>query len=104
MIITNFKTYESATGQAALDLAKVHEEVAQETGADIRICAQPVDLALLARTVKIPVYAQHIDPVGFGSNTGHILPESIKNDFLCDHRVTRARTQKCPTTGRAFLF
>lgn len=78
MIITNFKTYESATGQAALDLAKIHEEVAAETGADIRICPQPVDLAWLAHGVKIPVYAQHIDPIVYGGNTGHILPESVK--------------------------
>ncbi|MDH5596764.1 MAG: triose-phosphate isomerase [Candidatus Peregrinibacteria bacterium] len=76
MIITNFKTYESATGQAALDLAKVHEQVAKETGADIRICAQAMDLGHLGRAVSIPVYAQHVDAVAFGGNTGHILPES----------------------------
>ncbi len=78
MIITNFKTYESATGQKAMELGKIHEKVAQETGADIRICVQPIDLAWLTRELDIPVYAQHIDPVGFGSNTGHILPESVK--------------------------
>lgn len=78
MIIINFKTYESATGQAALDLGKIHEEVAKETGADIRIAVQPVDLAWLSHTLKIPVYAQHIDPVTFGNHTGHILPENVK--------------------------
>jgi triosephosphate isomerase len=78
MIITNFKTYESATGQAALDLGKIHEEVAKETGADIRICPQATDLAWLSHELKFPVYAQHIDPIEFGSHTGHILPENVK--------------------------
>lgn len=78
MIITNFKTYESATGEAALALGKVHEEVAKQTGADIRVVAQPIDLAWLAHTLSIPVYAQHIDPIDFGSHTGHILPEDVK--------------------------
>ena len=78
MIITNFKTYESATGGAALALAKIHQEVAEETGVDLRVVAQPVDLALLCRELSIPVLSQHIDPVGYGSHTGHILPESIR--------------------------
>lgn len=78
MIITNFKTYESATGEAAVRLAKIHEEVARETGADIQVAVQAVDLATVSAAVKIPVHAQHIDAVGFGGYTGHILPESVK--------------------------
>lgn len=78
MIITNFKTYESATGKAGLDLAKIHAEVAKETGADIKIAVQAMDLALICQNVGIPVLAQHVDPIGYGSHTGHILPESAK--------------------------
>ena len=78
MIITNFKTYESATGEAALRLAKAHEDAAKETGADIQVVPQAVDLARLCHELSIPVLAQHIDPVGYGSHTGHILPESIQ--------------------------
>ncbi len=78
MIITNFKTYESATGEAAMALAKVHEEVARETGADIQVAVQAMDLAVLSHELDIPVLAQHVDPVGFGGNTGHILPESVQ--------------------------
>ena len=78
MIITNFKTYESATGEAAVRLAKIHEEVARETGADIQVCVQAVDLTAVSAAVQIPVHAQHIDAVGFGGYTGHILPESVK--------------------------
>jgi triosephosphate isomerase (TIM) len=79
MIITNFKTYETGTGDKALGLAKIHEKVAKETGTDIWIAVQLADLAIISRKVTIPVLAQHIDPVTFGSGTGHILPESVKN-------------------------
>lgn len=78
-IIVNFKTYESATGQKALELAKIHEKVAQETGASIGVCVQPTDLKFIADVVSIPVFAQHIDPVSYGSSTGHIMPEAVKD-------------------------
>lgn len=78
MIITNFKLYESATGEKAVALAKIHEEVARETGVDIQVAVQPTDLATISQQIDIPVLAQHIDPKSFGSGTGHILPESVK--------------------------
>lgn len=78
MIIVNFKTYESATGEAALRLAKIHEEVAKETGQQIGIAAQATDLWRICQEVTIPVFAQHLDPVGYGSATGHTLPEAVK--------------------------
>lgn len=78
MIITNFKTYESATSERALYLAEVHDEVAEATGADIRVAVQATDIFRVARGVKIPVLAQHIDPITYGSHTGHLLPESVK--------------------------
>jgi len=30
------------------------------------------------KEVNIPVFAQHIDPISYGSHTGHVLPEAIK--------------------------
>ena len=56
MIITNFKTYESATGDAAMSLARVHQEVARETGADIQVVVQAVDLAKISQELDIPVF------------------------------------------------
>jgi triosephosphate isomerase len=59
-------------------LAKIHEEVAKETGANIQIVVQAVDIAKISQEVDIPIIAQHIDPIKYGSSTGHILPESVK--------------------------
>lgn len=77
-IIVNFKAYESAVGEKAVELAKIHEKVSQETGVAFAVCVQPIDLQAVANAVSIPVFAQHIDPIGFGSGTGHVLPETVK--------------------------
>ena len=77
-IIVNFKTYLESTGKKGLDLAKQAERASKETGICIVVAPQFVDLARIAETVEIPVFAQHIDPIRPGSCTGHILAESIK--------------------------
>ena len=71
-IIVNFKAYESALGERALELADIHAKVATETGANIVIAASPLDVQQLLRTSKLPVFMQHVDSVDFGSRTGHI--------------------------------
>lgn len=78
IIIVNCKTYSEATGKKAIELAKVAENVSLETEVCIGLASQFVDIAPIAHTVSIPVFAQHIDPVKPGSSTGHILVESIK--------------------------
>ncbi len=75
--IVNFKAYEGGTGARALELARVIEEFAKKTGTDFGVAVQPTDIELVASSVELPVFAQHIDPVGFGSHTGHILPEAV---------------------------
>lgn len=93
VIIVNFKTYESATGDNAVKLAKIHEEVARETGAEIAVCVQPADLYPVSREVSIPVFSQHIDSVSYGSNTGHILPESVKQSGAFGTLLNHAEKQ-----------
>jgi triosephosphate isomerase len=78
MIIVNFKTYLESTGQRALTLAKQAEKAAKETGACIIVAPQFADIAKIASTVEIPVFAQHIDPIKPGNCTGHILSEAVK--------------------------
>jgi triosephosphate isomerase len=76
-ILVNLKTYEESLGPKAVALASIAREVSQETGVCIAVAPQTVDLSPVIKTVKIPVFAQHIDPVGYGRFTGHVLPESI---------------------------
>jgi triosephosphate isomerase len=77
MIIVNFKTYLESTGKKAIQLAKQAEKASKETGVNIIVVPQFVDLAKVAETVEIPVFAQHIDPIKPGNSTGHILVESV---------------------------
>ncbi len=78
LIVINFKTYEESTGENAMKLAKICANVAEETGARIIVAPQFADIYRISQEVEIPVYAQHIDNIEFGSNTGHILAESLK--------------------------
>ncbi len=78
LIIVNFKTYSNATGQKALELAKLHEKVAKESGVSLAIAVQAVDLRMVAEAVTIPVFAQHFDLSDQGPFTGHVTPHSLK--------------------------
>jgi len=77
-IVVNFKTYQEASGRAALDLARLCEQVASEMGASIVVAPPMLDLAIVASSVRIPVFAQHLDSVPSGSTTGHITVENAK--------------------------
>jgi triosephosphate isomerase len=78
IIIVNYKTYSEATGKKAVNLSKIAEEVSWESGVNVGVAPQFIDIASIVDTVSIPVFAQHIDPITPGSFTGHILLESVK--------------------------
>lgn len=78
IVILNFKTYLESTGEQALKLAKISEEVAEETGVNIAVAVQHADIFRISAEVDIPVFAQHIDAVDAGGHTGSVLLESVK--------------------------
>ena len=77
LLLVNFKTYEESTGRKAVRLAATAERVSEETGVCVAVSPQTVDLLTVVESTGIPVFAQHIDPVGYGKHTGHIMPEAI---------------------------
>lgn len=77
-IVVNFKTYPEASGPEALRLAKMCADVSSETKASIIVAPPMMDLALVASSVRIPVFAQHLDSVNSGSTTGHVTVENAK--------------------------
>lgn len=79
IVILNLKTYLESTGEKALQLAKISEEVAQETGVNIAVAPQHADLLRISSEVEIPVFAQHVDAVDAGGHTGSVLLESVKD-------------------------
>jgi len=77
-LFINFKTYESGTGLKALEVAKSAEWVAFSKKKTIAIVSQACDIRLLSENCRIPIFAQHIDPITYGAHTGSILPEAVK--------------------------
>ena len=77
MIFVNFKTYQQGTGEGALGLARICAEVEKESGIQIIPIVQTADIFRLA-SQGLNIWAQHMDGINFGSHTGQILPEALK--------------------------
>jgi triosephosphate isomerase len=78
-ILVNFKAYSEATGEKALNLAKIAEKISKETGVCIGVAPQLIDLRKIAIGVDVPVFAQHVDPFKPGAYTGYVTAEAIKD-------------------------
>jgi triosephosphate isomerase len=78
VLVVNFKTYPSATGKNAVELAKIIEKMSEKTGVSIALAVQVVDLRLVTEYVDIPVFAQHFDVAHQGAFTGYVSPYSLK--------------------------
>ncbi len=76
-LFVNFKTYEEGTGKKALSLAKLLSSFSAEDVEVIPVVQAP-DLQEVAKGSALRVFAQHCDPVIYGSNTGKILPEALR--------------------------
>ncbi|MCR4335773.1 MAG: triose-phosphate isomerase [archaeon] len=113
-LFVNFKTYEESTGTKAVSLAKL---LSAEFDGSVEIIpvVQALDLKEITSSASLKVFAQHIDPVFFGSNTGKILPEAVKsagafgtvlnhaenkveNDFI------KKAVQRCKETGLKIML
>lgn len=80
MLFINFKTYEQGTGESALALVKMLEEVALETGIKIIPVLQAADIKEATTSSRLEIWAQHVDSTTFGAHTGATLPEAIFED------------------------
>jgi triosephosphate isomerase len=77
VVIINFKTYQQATGERAVGLAKICESTAKEFSVPIVVAPQISDLYRVAQAVDLPVFSQHMDPGEQGRFTGHVLGEAL---------------------------
>jgi len=78
IIVLNFKTYRESTGVEALRLAEICEDISEEYSVRMVVVPQVADIHAISKAVKIPVFAQHVDGVGYGGFTGHITAASLK--------------------------
>lgn len=75
LVVVNFKTYESAHGLAAEELALIMAQI--ETDARMIAVVSAFDLsAVVSAAPNLEIWTQHLDPINFGSNTGWLHPET----------------------------
>jgi triosephosphate isomerase len=78
ILVINFKAYGEAAGRRAVEVAKAAERVAKELGVNIAVAPNHLELALVAQSVEIPVYAQGADVEVPGAYTSHVAVDNIK--------------------------
>ncbi len=78
-LIINFKNYEEASAAGTVKLARAAQKVAEKMKAEIVVAPPQPALALVAKSVRIPVICQHVDSEKQGSTTGFFLPEVAKS-------------------------
>ncbi len=65
-------------GEGALRLGRLLEREGDRAGVPVALAAAAADVGLLARSLPIPILAQHADPREPGAQTGWIVPESLR--------------------------
>lgn len=75
LIVVNFKTYQSASGESAEQLAKVMEQFVNRNYRMIAVVSAFDLFSISTNSDELEVWSQHLDPVGKGSHTGWLEPD-----------------------------
>lgn len=93
-LVINFKNYSDASGEKTVELAQAAQKVASELKIEIVLAPPQASLALVAKSVNIPVVSQHLDDAKEGSTTGFFVPEiarmfGVKGSLInhSEHRI-----------------
>jgi triosephosphate isomerase len=88
-----------------LQLATIAEKVSADSGVTIIVVPQVVDVFQIAHQVRIPVYAQHVDGIQYGGNTGHVLAEALTEagaqGTLINHAERRLKLAEIDAANQA---
>lgn len=106
ILIINLKTYEESEGKKASQILELCEKIAGETKKTIAIAPTALDIKELAKKKKnVLIFAQHVDPVMYGSNTGSIVAEELKHikvdGSLINHSEKRLSEETIKKTIKA---
>jgi triosephosphate isomerase len=95
-LIINLKNYEEVSGDNVLKLAKAAYQVAEKSKVEIVIAPPQPAVALVAKSIDIPVICQHVDNENVGPSTGFFVPEIAKSwgavGSLINHSEHRIET------------
>ena len=93
VIVVNVKCYEEATGENLNRIIDAINVSSREYGVSAAIAVQPADIFHAKMASRVPVLAQHVDPIIFGGHTGYVLPESVKFSGASGSLVNHAEHQ-----------
>ena len=71
-VLVNLKTYPCD----AIEVAQAAADVADDSGVRVGVAPQATHISDVAET-GVETWAQHVDPIDYGSNTGHTLAETV---------------------------
>jgi len=80
ILLINFKTYIEASGKQAVTLAKLIDQTARKKKASVAIAVETADIYAVSKAVRLPIYAQHIDPIEEGAHTGSVLAKDVREN------------------------
>jgi triosephosphate isomerase len=78
-LIINFKNYEEISAGNAVKLAESARQVAEKFQVELVLAPPAPVLALIAKSVQMPVICQHVDDQKLGPSTGFVIPEMAKS-------------------------
>lgn len=77
--IINFKNYAEASADRTVELAKAAQAVAKKLDVEIVVAPPQPSLALVCKSVDVPVVCQHVDSEKEGATTGFFVPEVARS-------------------------
>jgi len=78
MIGLNLKVYRESGGARGIELCRIADQVASETGVKIMVAPQILDIPkALSECKKILIYSQHVDPNEPGAATGTLTVDAL---------------------------
>jgi triosephosphate isomerase len=99
-VLVNLKTYPCDP----VEVAQAAADVADDSGVRIGVAPQPTHLEAVAET-GVETWAQHVDPIDYGSNTGHTLAETVADagaeGTLINHSEKRLKLADIDASVRA---
>jgi len=104
MIFVNFKTYKEGTGEKAVELTKICQEVQRASKVKIIPVVQVADLWRLTQQFPdLDIWVQHIDPFPQGKYTGWINLGAIKEAGASGTILNHSEHQIPPGTVRQVI-
>jgi triosephosphate isomerase len=79
LIILNFKNYIEISGEKALELSYISQDISKKHNIEIILAPPMATLFYINKNIDLPVISQHVDNENLGSTTGFFIPELVKS-------------------------